>query len=155
MDRIAEAHDLAQKIRTMAKALEDAGHLLASRMGAPFVIYLRNFASRVSILNHLNLCLCVRHGSNGQRLAYQPCQVSRLDHQALVAHFASNSLPVKIFQQWNGIFPRQPCYLFKAGYVHRLPVKFFISERNRASASWCMKRLSHPSAPESFLEAVR
>jgi hypothetical protein len=66
--RIAEAHNLAQKVRAMAKALENAGHLLASRMGAPFVVYLRNLASRVSILDHLNFCLCVRHGSNGQRL---------------------------------------------------------------------------------------
>jgi hypothetical protein len=67
--RIAEAHDLAQKIRAMAKALENAGHLLAPRMGAPFLVYLRHLAGRVSILNHLNLCLCVRHGATGQRLA--------------------------------------------------------------------------------------
>jgi hypothetical protein len=38
-------------------------------MGAPFVVYLRNFASRVGILNHLNFCLCVCHGSNGHRVA--------------------------------------------------------------------------------------
>ena len=69
VDRIAEADDLAQKIRAVAKALENAGHLLTSRMGAPIVVYLRNLAGRVSILNHLNFCLCVGHGSNGQRLA--------------------------------------------------------------------------------------
>ena len=40
VDGIAEAHDLAQEIRAMAKALENSGHLLAPRMGAPFVIYL-------------------------------------------------------------------------------------------------------------------
>jgi hypothetical protein len=66
MDRIAEAHDLAQKIRAMAKALENARHLLASRMGPPVVIYLRNLASGISILNHLNLCLRVGHGPNGK-----------------------------------------------------------------------------------------
>jgi hypothetical protein len=66
--RIAEAHNLAQKIGAMAKAFENARHLLASRMGAPFVVYLRDLARRVSILNHLDFCLCVRHGSNGQRL---------------------------------------------------------------------------------------
>jgi hypothetical protein len=38
-------------------------------MGAPFVVYLRHLASRVSILNHLNFCLCVGHVSNGQRVA--------------------------------------------------------------------------------------
>jgi hypothetical protein len=69
VDRVAEAHNLAQKIRAVAKALENAGHLLAPRMDAPFVIYLRNLASRVGILNHPNVCLCVGHGSNGQRLA--------------------------------------------------------------------------------------
>jgi hypothetical protein len=57
VDRIAEAHNLAQKIRSMAKAFENAGHLLAPRMVAPFVVYLRNLASRVSILNHVNFCL--------------------------------------------------------------------------------------------------
>jgi hypothetical protein len=54
VDRIAEADDLAQKIRAVAKALENARHLLAPRMGAPFVVYLRHLASGVSILNHLN-----------------------------------------------------------------------------------------------------
>jgi hypothetical protein len=63
VDRIAEAHDLAQEIGTMAKALENAGHLLAARMRAPFLIYLRNIASRVGILNHFDFCLSVCHGS--------------------------------------------------------------------------------------------
>jgi len=67
VDRIAEAHNLAQKVRAMAKALENPGHLLPARMGAPFVIYLRHVAGRVSILNHLNFCFCVGH--NGQRVA--------------------------------------------------------------------------------------
>jgi hypothetical protein len=62
MHRIAEAHDLAQEIRAMAKALENAGHLLASRMSAPFVVYLRDLTGRVGILNDLDFCFCVRHG---------------------------------------------------------------------------------------------
>jgi hypothetical protein len=69
VDRIAEAHDLAQEIRPMAKALENAGHLLAPRMGAPLVIYRRNLASRVSVLDQLYFCLGVRHSSGGQRVA--------------------------------------------------------------------------------------
>jgi hypothetical protein len=68
MDRIAKAHDLAQKIRAMAKTLENARHLLSPRMGAPFVVYLRHLASGISILNYFNFCLCVGHGCNGQRL---------------------------------------------------------------------------------------
>jgi len=32
-------------------------------MGPPFVIYLRNFAGRVSILDQLDFCLRVSHGS--------------------------------------------------------------------------------------------
>ena len=63
VDRIAEAHDLTQEIRTMAKALENAGHLLTARMRAPFLIYLRNIATRVGVLNHFDFCLNVRHGS--------------------------------------------------------------------------------------------
>jgi len=69
MDGVAETHHLAQKIRAMAKALENTGHLLAPRMRAPFVIHLRNLAGRVSILNDLDLCLRIRHGSVGQSLA--------------------------------------------------------------------------------------
>src|SRR5882762_8199322 len=53
----------------------------------------------------------------------EPYKLTRLDYKTVVAHFASNSLPVKIFQQRNGILSRQPGYLFKAGYVHGLPVK--------------------------------
>ena len=49
---------------------------------------------------------------------------SLLDHQAVVAYFASYSLPVEIFQQRNSILSRQAGYLFKAGYVQSLPVKF-------------------------------
>jgi hypothetical protein len=63
---VTKAHHLAQKIRAMAKALENAGHLLAPRMGAPVVVYLRNLASRVGILNNLYFCLCVGHGPNGK-----------------------------------------------------------------------------------------
>jgi hypothetical protein len=68
---IAEAHDLAQEIGPMAKALENSRHLLAPRMGAPFVIYLRNLASRVSILDQLDFCLRGRHGSDGQRYHHE------------------------------------------------------------------------------------
>ncbi len=63
MDGVAEAHDFAQEIRAMAKALENAGHLLAARMGAPFVIDLRYLARRVSILDQIDFLLRVRHGS--------------------------------------------------------------------------------------------
>ncbi len=38
MHGIAELDHLAQKIRAMAEALENAGHLLAARVGAPFVV---------------------------------------------------------------------------------------------------------------------
>jgi hypothetical protein len=67
VDGVAEAHDLAQEIGAMAKALENSGHLLAPRMGAPLVIYLRNLASRVSIFDQLDFCLRTRHGFDGQR----------------------------------------------------------------------------------------
>ncbi len=69
VDRVAEAHHLAQKIWAVAKTFENARHLLASRMGPPFVVYFRDVASRFSILNHLDFCLCVFHGSNGHRVA--------------------------------------------------------------------------------------
>jgi len=51
MHRIAEAHDLAQEIRAMAEAFENAGHLLTARVRAPFVVNRRDFAGGVSILD--------------------------------------------------------------------------------------------------------
>jgi|ERR1700678_289579 len=62
MDRVAEAHDIAQEIRAMAEAFENARHLLAARVRAPFVVYLRNLTSGVSILNYFDLRLRVCHG---------------------------------------------------------------------------------------------
>ena len=117
MHRIAEAHDLAQEIRAMAEALENAGHLLTARVRAPFVVYLRNLTSGVSIVNHFDLGLRVYHA---QRLAY----LLELYHQALVADLTGDSFPVKIFQERNGVFSREARHLFEAGYVHHLSTKF-------------------------------
>jgi hypothetical protein len=63
VNRVAKAYDLAQKVWAMAKALEDPRHLLAARMRAPFVIYLRHLAGGVSILNKADLRLGIRHNS--------------------------------------------------------------------------------------------
>jgi hypothetical protein len=57
MHRVAEAHHIAQKIRAVAEAFENARHLLTARVGAPFLVYLRNFTSSVSILNDFDLGL--------------------------------------------------------------------------------------------------
>jgi len=116
MHRIAEAHDLAQEIRAMAEAFENAGHLPAARVRAPFVVYLRNFTSGVSIFNYFDLGLSVWHA---RRLAY----LLELYHQPLVADLTGDSFPVKIFQEWNGVFSRKARDLFEAGYVHHLPTK--------------------------------
>ena len=59
--RVAEADDFAQKVRAMAKALEDPRHLLATGMRTPFVIYRRHVAGSVSILNQVDLCRGIRH----------------------------------------------------------------------------------------------
>jgi hypothetical protein len=69
MNRIAKAHHIAQKIRTMAKALKDARHLLAAGMGPPFVVHCRNVAARFRVLDHLNFCLSVRH-------VFQPAKIT-------------------------------------------------------------------------------
>ena len=101
MHRVAEAHYLAQKIRAMAEALENARHLPAARVRAPLVVYLRNLTSGVRILNYVDLGLRVCHA---RRLAYR----LELYHQALVAGLTGDSFPVKIFQERNGVFPRFP-----------------------------------------------
>ena len=67
MHCIAEAHDVAQEIRAVAEAFQNAGHLLTARVRAPFVVYLRNLTSGVGILNDFDLGLRVRHA---RRLAY-------------------------------------------------------------------------------------
>jgi hypothetical protein len=63
VDPIAEAHDFAKEIGAMAEAFEDAWHLLASRLGAPFVVHVRNLASRFRVLDQFDFCFRVRHGS--------------------------------------------------------------------------------------------
>jgi hypothetical protein len=68
MHRVAEAHYLAQKIRAMAEALENARHLPAARVRAPLIVYLRNLTSGVRILNYVDLGLRVCHA---RRLAYR------------------------------------------------------------------------------------
>ena len=114
--RIAEFNDMSQEVRAMAEALENAGHLLTAGVRAPFVVYLRNLAGGVSILNHFDLGLRVWHA---RRLAY----LLPLYHQALVADLTGDSFPVKIFQQWNGVFSGEARHLFEAGYVHHLSAK--------------------------------
>jgi hypothetical protein len=61
MYRIAEAHDLAEEIGAMAETFENARHLLAAGVRAPFVVYLRDLTSRVGILNDFDLGVRVWH----------------------------------------------------------------------------------------------
>jgi hypothetical protein len=69
MNRIAKAHHIAQKIRTMTKALKDPRHLLAAGMGPPFVVHCRNVAGRFRVLDHLDFGLSVRH-------VFQPAKIT-------------------------------------------------------------------------------
>lgn len=57
MDRVTELHDLAQEIGTMAETLQDARHLLPSRLGTPFVVNLRDLARRMRVLDEVDLPL--------------------------------------------------------------------------------------------------
>ena len=61
MDCIAELHHLPQKVGAVAEALQNAGHLLAARLCAPFVVDVRHFPGRVTIFNDLDLGFVVRH----------------------------------------------------------------------------------------------
>jgi hypothetical protein len=61
MDRVAEFHHVAQKIRPMAEALQNTRHLLTARLGAPFVVHLGDFPFRVAIFDELDFGLVVRH----------------------------------------------------------------------------------------------
>lgn len=60
MHRVAELHHLAKKIGAMAEALQNAGHLLAARLGAPLIVNLGYFTGRVFVLDELDLGLVVR-----------------------------------------------------------------------------------------------
>lgn len=124
VNRVAKAHDLAQKVGAMAKTLEDPRHLLAARMRAPFVIDLRHLAGCVSILNKADLCYGICHmlqwqeGNTNQipwtgslfagdpwlfATPSQPCrplacQKRPLQNQAVVPRFPRDAFAVKIFQ---------------------------------------------------------
>jgi hypothetical protein len=61
VDGVAEAHDLAQKVGSMAEALKDAGHLLASRFCPPLVIDLCHLTGSIGILDQVDLFRGFRH----------------------------------------------------------------------------------------------
>jgi hypothetical protein len=61
VDGVAEAHDLAQKVRSMAEALKDARHLLASRLCPPLLIDLRHLTGSIGILYQVDLFRGFRH----------------------------------------------------------------------------------------------
>jgi hypothetical protein len=76
MDSVAEAHHLAQEVRSVAEALEDTGHLLTTGVCTPLVVDLRNLAGGVRIFDDIDFGLRVRHcllpgcTFSGRRLAH-------------------------------------------------------------------------------------
>ena len=82
---VAEAHHLAQKIRPMAETLEDAGHLLTTGVGAPFVVDKGNFAVCVRVFNYIDVRLMIGHcpylkvWHTAKRLAHFPPARAELD----------------------------------------------------------------------------
>jgi hypothetical protein len=65
--RIAKLHDVAQKVRPMTEALQNARHLLAARFRAPLVVDLGDVARRVHVFNQLDLRGILSH--RGERFA--------------------------------------------------------------------------------------
>ena len=61
MQRVAEAHHFAQKVRPVAEALQDSRHLLASGFGAPFVIYPGDLTGGFLVFNQLDLGFVAGH----------------------------------------------------------------------------------------------
>jgi len=61
VDRIAEFHDLAQKVGTMTETLQNAWHLLAAGFGAPLVVNLGYFPRCIAVFDELDLGFVVRH----------------------------------------------------------------------------------------------
>jgi hypothetical protein len=61
MDGIAELDYLAKKVGTMAETFQDTGHLLATRLGAPFVVDLGDFAGCIVVFDEFDLGFVVRH----------------------------------------------------------------------------------------------
>jgi hypothetical protein len=59
---IAETHHLAQKIRPMTEAFENARHLLPAGLAPPLVVDLGNVAGRVRVFDEADLCFWMSHG---------------------------------------------------------------------------------------------
>ena len=57
VDGVAEAHDLAEEIRAMAKTFENAGDVLPPRMSTPFVVDLRDLSGSIRIFNQVDFVL--------------------------------------------------------------------------------------------------
>jgi hypothetical protein len=67
VDGVTETHHFPQKIGTMTEALQDARHLLAAGLGAPFVVDLRYFAGGVRIFDHINFVPGIAHSRFANR----------------------------------------------------------------------------------------
>jgi hypothetical protein len=61
MHRIAELHHIAEEIGPVAEALQNAGHLLSTRLLPPLIVDGGDFARRVCVFNQPNLCLGIFH----------------------------------------------------------------------------------------------
>lgn len=62
--RIAETHDLAQKIRPMTEALEDARHLLPAGLAPPLVVDFGDVAGSIRVFDEADLRFWMSHCSS-------------------------------------------------------------------------------------------
>ena len=70
MNRIAELQHVSQKVRPMAEALQNAGHLSAARLGSPLVVNLGDIAGRVGVFDDVDLGRFAGHGARNEWLEY-------------------------------------------------------------------------------------
>lgn len=59
---VAELHDFAKEVRSMAEALQNAWHLLPPRLLPPLVIDGSDIADGIGIFNQLDFGIAVGHG---------------------------------------------------------------------------------------------
>jgi hypothetical protein len=62
VNRIAELNHVTKEIGTMTEAFQNAGHLLAARLGAPLVVDLGYFTRCITVFDEFDLSFVVRHG---------------------------------------------------------------------------------------------
>ena len=131
MDGVGKFNDLSQKIRTRAKAFDDAGHLLSSRAGAPKIVCRGYLAGSFGVFGNPYLCrrFCVKFGGLGFLVHVHDCELYFLRNFRTAEPWiiGANGVPLKGAIDWNS---HQHNHHSQQGLARAVPCQQYKQERH-------------------------